>query len=176
MCPSSGENTVPMRCLVFVTPYRVTNTRCCIGSVFSPDDGHTVARNMQRKAINTLKRFVQQAGSVYKIIQGSTVNKTYNLIRDSLGTRLRRQAVLSNVILKRLSASHREGQVQTQSNPCRIYGKQSSMDQILIRTFLIFPVSCHFNQCSTFTVSLAGTLGSLEPAVLRESVSPGSYN
>jgi len=26
--------------------YIVTNTRCHIGTVFSPDDGHTVARNM----------------------------------------------------------------------------------------------------------------------------------
>ena len=26
--------------------YRVTNTRCRIGTVFSPDDGHIVARNM----------------------------------------------------------------------------------------------------------------------------------
>jgi hypothetical protein len=27
-------------------PYRVTNTRCRTGTVFSPDDGHIVARNM----------------------------------------------------------------------------------------------------------------------------------
>ena len=66
MFSSSGENTVPMRRLVFVTLhrrrsgiqggippcipdgylYRVTNTRRRIGTVFSPDDGHTVARNM----------------------------------------------------------------------------------------------------------------------------------
>ena len=25
---------------------RVTNSRCCIGTAFSPDDGHIVARNM----------------------------------------------------------------------------------------------------------------------------------
>jgi len=64
MCPSSGENTVPMRHLVLVILYkwlsgmqggpcipdshlyRVTNTRCRIGTVFSRDDGHIVARNM----------------------------------------------------------------------------------------------------------------------------------
>ena len=66
MCPSSGENTVPMRHLAFFTLYRrlsgmqdgippcipnshlyrVTNTRCRIGTVFSSDDGHIVARNM----------------------------------------------------------------------------------------------------------------------------------
>jgi len=67
MCPSSGENTVPTRHLVFslyiddcpvsrvecIPPcipdshlYRVTNTRRLIGMAFSPDDGHIVARNM----------------------------------------------------------------------------------------------------------------------------------
>ena len=65
MCLSSEENTVPMRHLVFVTLiddclvcravppcisdgeiYRLTNTRGRIGTVFSPDDGHIVARNM----------------------------------------------------------------------------------------------------------------------------------
>ena len=70
-CPSSGENTAPMRHLILVTLkqvdilklqllfydtdpcnfkiptcFRVTNTRCRIGMVFSPDDGHIVARNM----------------------------------------------------------------------------------------------------------------------------------
>jgi hypothetical protein len=78
MCPSSGETTVSVRHLVFVTLYgwpsgmkgdpagwdparyypagspwipdgyihRVTNTRCRIDTVVSPDDGHIVARNM----------------------------------------------------------------------------------------------------------------------------------
>ena len=36
--------------------YRVTITRCRIGTVISPDDGHIVARNMKRKAINTLRK------------------------------------------------------------------------------------------------------------------------
>jgi len=38
--------------------YRMTNYRCRIGTVFSPDDGHIVARNMQRKAINILGKLV----------------------------------------------------------------------------------------------------------------------
>jgi len=62
MCPSSGEITLSMRwylslCMGGVwsagwsfnqtsRPYRVTNTRCRIGMVISPDDGHMVARNM----------------------------------------------------------------------------------------------------------------------------------
>ena len=49
--------------------YRVTNTRRRISTVFSPDDWHIVARNMQRKAINILKNFVHQVGSICKIIQ-----------------------------------------------------------------------------------------------------------
>jgi len=72
MCQSSGENTVPMRHLVLVTPYshlyRVTNTRRRIGTVFPPDDGHIVARNIQRRTINVLRKSVYQAGSIYKII------------------------------------------------------------------------------------------------------------
>jgi len=68
MCPSSGENTLSIRHLVFFTLYRwlsgmhggifippcipdshlyrVKNTRCRRDTVFSPDDGHIVARNM----------------------------------------------------------------------------------------------------------------------------------
>jgi len=56
MCPSSGEITVSMRNLGFVTLkkvnsfiltcFRVTNTKCRIDTVISPDDGHIVARNM----------------------------------------------------------------------------------------------------------------------------------
>ena len=45
MYPSSRENTVPIRDLILVTLYSVTNT-CGIGEVFSPDDGHIVVRNM----------------------------------------------------------------------------------------------------------------------------------
>jgi hypothetical protein len=39
-------------------PYRMTNTSCRIGTVFSPDDGHIVARNLKRKAINILRKNV----------------------------------------------------------------------------------------------------------------------
>jgi len=38
----------------------MTNTRCRIGTVFSPYDGHIVPRNMYRKAINILRKFVHQ--------------------------------------------------------------------------------------------------------------------
>ena len=46
--------------------YRVTNTMCGISTVFSPDDGHIVARNLYREAINILRKFVHQFGSIYK--------------------------------------------------------------------------------------------------------------
>jgi hypothetical protein len=38
----------------------------------------TVARNIYRKEINILRKIVHQVGFIYKIIQGCTVNKTYN--------------------------------------------------------------------------------------------------
>ena len=44
--------------------------------VVSADDGHIVARNMQRKEINILRTIVHPVGFIYKIIQGWTVNKT----------------------------------------------------------------------------------------------------
>ena len=44
----------------------MTNTRCCIGIVISPDDGHIVAQNKYRKAINILRKIVHEVGSIYK--------------------------------------------------------------------------------------------------------------
>jgi len=70
MCPSSGETTVFLRHLVLVrwlfamkggisfqpTHYqqKITSTKCRKNTVVSPDDGHIVARNMQR-LINILR-------------------------------------------------------------------------------------------------------------------------
>ena len=67
--------------------YRVTNTRCRIGTVFSPDDGHIVARNMYRKAINILRKFVHEVVSMYNkrsdfYIHGSVRRKSI-LIRSN---------------------------------------------------------------------------------------------
>ena len=47
--------------------YRVTSTRRRIGTVCSPDDGHIVVRNMWRKSINILRKFVHQVGSICKV-------------------------------------------------------------------------------------------------------------
>jgi hypothetical protein len=38
--------------------------------VVSPDDGHTVARNVSRKEINVLRKIVHQFGFIYKIVLG----------------------------------------------------------------------------------------------------------
>ena len=65
---------------------RVTNTRCRIGAVFSPDDGHIVARNTYRNAVKILRKIVHQVGSVYKIIQGCTINKTLKACPSESGT------------------------------------------------------------------------------------------
>jgi len=57
MCPASGETIVFKRPFVLVIlygapcipdsqPHRITSTKCRISTVVSPDDGHTVARNM----------------------------------------------------------------------------------------------------------------------------------
>jgi len=48
-------------------PYRVTVTKCRINTVVSPDDGHIVARNMERNEINMLRKIVHQVGFIYKI-------------------------------------------------------------------------------------------------------------
>ena len=46
---------------------RMTSDRCRINTVVSPDDGHTVARNKQRKEINTLRKIAHQVGFIYKM-------------------------------------------------------------------------------------------------------------
>jgi len=63
-------------CIPDSHPYRITSTKFCIITFVSPDDGHIVARNMQRKEINILRKIVHQAALIYKIIQGCAVNKT----------------------------------------------------------------------------------------------------
>jgi len=55
-------------CIPDSHPHGVTNTKCRINTVISPDDGHIVARNMQRKETNILRKTVQQVGFIYKTI------------------------------------------------------------------------------------------------------------
>jgi hypothetical protein len=61
----AGRNIIPP-CIPDSHLYRMTNTRRHIGTVFSPDDGHIVARNMYRKTINILRKLVHQVGSICK--------------------------------------------------------------------------------------------------------------
>jgi len=49
-------------------PQIVTNTKCRIDTVISPDDGHIVARNMQIKEIIILRKIVHKVGFIYKIV------------------------------------------------------------------------------------------------------------
>jgi hypothetical protein len=92
MCPSSGEITVTMRHLVichsvwmtvwyarwnecFIPPcvpdshsHRVTNTKCRKDTDISPDDGHTVARNIGKRNKHT-KKMCTTLAFIYKIIR-----------------------------------------------------------------------------------------------------------
>ena len=72
--PSGMQVFIPA-CIPDGRPHRVTYTRYRIYTVNSPDDGHTVARNMYRIEINIHERFVRQFGLFTKVILGSTVNK-----------------------------------------------------------------------------------------------------
>ena len=85
LCPTSGEITIYATLgichSVWMTvwsagwfqpadshPYRVTNTKSRIDTVIAPDDGHRVARNLQGKEINILRKTVHQVGFIYKIV------------------------------------------------------------------------------------------------------------
>jgi hypothetical protein len=51
-------------------PYRVTSNKHHINTVVSPDDGHMVAQNIERKEMNILRKTVHQVGFIYKTVQG----------------------------------------------------------------------------------------------------------
>ena len=58
--------------------HRVINTKCRINTVISPDDGHTVTQNIQRKEINILRTTVHQVGFIYKITSDLFVSQNSN--------------------------------------------------------------------------------------------------
>ena len=75
--PDDGQTNC-MPCIPDSHLCRATNTRCRIGTVFSADDGHIVARNMYRKAINILcikKICAPSWFYLQKIIQGCRSTK-----------------------------------------------------------------------------------------------------
>jgi hypothetical protein len=60
-----GMNIPP--CIADSHPHRITSTKSRINTDVSPDDGHRVARNTERKEINILRKIVHQVGFIYKI-------------------------------------------------------------------------------------------------------------
>jgi hypothetical protein len=54
-------------CIPESHPYTVTNTRCRIGTVLSPDDGHIIAPKRVQKSNKRIRKIVHQVGSIYKI-------------------------------------------------------------------------------------------------------------
>jgi hypothetical protein len=46
----------------------MTNAKCRIDTVISPDDGHTVDRNMWKKEITILRKILHQFGFIYKFV------------------------------------------------------------------------------------------------------------
>jgi hypothetical protein len=57
--------------------YRITSTKCRINTVVSPDDGHIVAQNMQRREINVLRKILHQVGFIYKAINVGYLGKSW---------------------------------------------------------------------------------------------------
>ena len=47
-------------------PYRIRSTKCRINTIVSPDDGHIVARNIERKEINILGKILHKVGFICK--------------------------------------------------------------------------------------------------------------
>jgi len=65
-------------CIPDSHPHRVTNTKCRIDTVISPDDGRMVTRNMQRKEINILRKTVHQVRFIYKFMVDPWETGSYN--------------------------------------------------------------------------------------------------
>jgi len=67
---SEGKRPLGKPCIPDSHPHKVTNTKYFIDTIISPDDGHIVARIMQRKEISIPRTIVHQVVFIYKIIQG----------------------------------------------------------------------------------------------------------
>ena len=62
-------------CLVRSHPHRVTDTKCRIDTIVSPDYEH-LSPETSREKVNILRKIVHQVGFIYSIIKGCAVNKT----------------------------------------------------------------------------------------------------
>ena len=102
VCPSSGEITLSMRHLLFVTVYGWLSGMqggipLCIADSHPYSDkyqvshrygnfswwwAHSCPKHVQ-KSNKHIKKIVHQVGSVYKIIQGCAVNKTQKLTKHA---------------------------------------------------------------------------------------------
>jgi hypothetical protein len=49
-------------CIPDSHPYRIASTKCRIKTVVSPDDGHIVARNINRREINIPRKIAHLVG------------------------------------------------------------------------------------------------------------------
>ena len=106
MCPSAGEITVSMRHLAFVTlcgccipdshPHRVTNTKCHTDTVISPDDGHIVTQNMNRKEIYILRKIVHQVGFIYMTLESIFTVTVVTLLTNCLCGQFGARVILSS--------------------------------------------------------------------------------
>jgi hypothetical protein len=67
----------------------VTNTKCRINTVISPDGGQVGARNMYKKEINILRKIVNQVGFICKIIQGCKFKKHKKYVKICNNKQLR---------------------------------------------------------------------------------------
>jgi hypothetical protein len=61
----AGWNIFFPPCIPDSHPYRVTNTKCHIDTVISPDDGHSRPKHVAKRNKHT-KKIVHQVGFIYK--------------------------------------------------------------------------------------------------------------
>jgi len=74
VCRTECNCTLPP-CIPDSRPHRITSAKCLINTVVSPDDGHIVARNMQR-LINILRINCVPSWLYLQDYTGMQVNKT----------------------------------------------------------------------------------------------------
>jgi hypothetical protein len=67
-----------------------------MGKVFTPDDGHIVARNIYRKLIDMLRKFVHHVGSTYKNYTRMHCQQNINVIIATENVMLRKHIIIKN--------------------------------------------------------------------------------
>ena len=77
-------------------PHRVTNTKCRIDTVISPDDGHIVTQNMNRKEIYILRKIVHQVGFIYMTLESIFTVTVVALLTNCLCGQFGARVILSS--------------------------------------------------------------------------------